>query len=393
MSGDSPPHREGSSLASPHLAIVHWLPLELYPPILNLTRFLLSDGDWRLSIFSSQNHLGRPDVVIEGASIHRYPAPGLARGRWGSLRAYLRFYLGTIKELLRTKPDVVLYVEPQSALPVFLHRLFHPSVPIFIHHHEYHDPHQFFRPGMRPARLGHLLEKRFLFPRAKWISHTNQDRLALFHKDCPTAKPEILRELPNYPPASWGAGKNVAWSVDGSKVLRFVYVGSLSMEDTYLQEFVSWFRSLPEGSATFDIYAYNCRPEVRQFLEASPSESLRFHPEGVAYDALPSVLQNYHVGLLLYRATTTNYRFNASNKLFEYLACGLDVVFPDRMLGVRPYSESPDLPRVMEWDFTAISPDALKALQHRPPGAGLRPLPTAEDALSALEESMKRALP
>jgi hypothetical protein len=93
--------------------------------------------------------------------------------------------------------------------------------------------------------------------------------------------------------------------------------------------------------------------ETRRFLsEASARCSrIRFHGEGVAYARVPEVLRGYHVGLLLHRPRTINYVYNATNKLFEYLACGLNVIDPREMLGVRPYARAAEQPRVIAWDF------------------------------------------
>ena len=52
---------------------------------------------------------------------------------------------------------------------------------------------------------------------------------------------------------------------------------------------------------------------------------------------MPALLADYDIGLILYKAHTKNYKYNAPNKLFEYLVCGLKVFYPDVMLGIKPY--------------------------------------------------------
>lgn len=49
---------------------------------------------------------------------------------------------------------------------------------------------------------------------------------------------------------------------------------------------------------------------------------------GINYSDLPGVIRAYDVGVILYNGHIANYVFNAPNKLFEYLACGLDVWSP-----------------------------------------------------------------
>ena len=58
----------------------------------------------------------------------------------------------------------------------------------------------------------------------------------------------------------------------------------------------------------------------------------------------------YDIGLILYKATTDNYRYNASNKLFEYLALNLSVMYSDKMLGIKPYEGG----RVQAFDFSQL---------------------------------------
>ena len=77
------------------------------------------------------------------------------------------------------------------------------------------------------------------------------------------------------------------------------------------------------------------------------------------------MLAQYDVGVILYRCNTTNYKYNASNKLFEYLACGLEVWYPPQMLGVKPYSQNDVFPRVMEVDYDQLGDLDLTKMQSR----------------------------
>jgi hypothetical protein len=249
-----------------------------------------------------------------------------------------------------------MYIEPHSALPVFLARFIIRRSHLIIHYHEYHSPDEFERPGMRMAKWFYRLEKRWLYPAAKWISQTNAMRLDLFLQDNPEVNSSKAVEMPNYPPAAWWEGENAAWG-DGrhcTQGLRFVYVGALSRADTYIEEAVSLIRSMGP-QASLDIYSYNFHEEARPYLLSIEDAQIRFHDEGVDYDELPRYLRNYHVGLILYRGNTPNYVHNASNKLFEYLACDLDVIYPKEMEGVKPYANTAVRPRVIECDFANMS--------------------------------------
>ncbi len=347
------------------VALIHFSPLEMYPPAMNLIRALAADG-WAVGVDTTWNRHGGKEFQISGAEIVRHPNPA-AVGGWRRAWCYVQFQVGTLVSLVRARPAAILYIEPSSSFPVYLYSLLRPGVPILIHHHEYHSEDQFWRPGMRLIRWFHLLEKRRLLGRARWVSHTNAKRLELFAVDCPMVAAGALRVLPNYPPASWREGRNEAWAVDGGP-FRFVYAGSLSLRDTFLAAFVDWLLAQPKGSVQFDIYAYNLDAETRDYLAGCGGEVVRFFAGGVDYEALPGVLRGYHAGVILYRAETLNYRFNETNKLFEYLACGLDVWYSHRMEGVRPHAREDRRPRVVECDFARLGRRDVSRLMERSVG-------------------------
>lgn len=385
---------------SKRLSIVHWMPVEIYPPTMNAARFFAGHG-WKVSLTTTHNRHSLPEFTHSGVHIYRARDPAVSSTARRAA-AYAQFHILATLRLLLDRPDAVLYFEPQSSLPVFLAGRLRDA-PVFVHHHEYHSESDFTRKGMRLARLFHREEQRSLFPRAKWISHTNAERLALFAKEHPAVDARVLRVLPNMPPASWAAAPNRAWLSPSGSTLRMVYVGSLSLRDTYLEEFVRWLESQPRGSISLDIYAYNVDAETREYLEhvsnTGQHSIVRWIHEGVAYDSLPERLRNYHTGVVFYKAHTINYRHNASNKLFEYLACGLDVVFSSQMEGIQRYASIDTIPRVIEVDFDHLDRITVRSLRNR----GSLPERTftgsAEAELAHLERDMiaatkeKRAFP
>ena len=354
---------------------------------MNLARALVRGG-FALQVHSTINRFAGQLFSCEGVVIHRGPNPALLGGI-GRLWSYVAFQGSTLMRLLLWRPDAVVYVEPSSSFPVYLYSLLRPGLRVFIHHHEYHSPDQFFRPGMRLIRWFHGLEKQRLFPRAMWVSHTNAKRLELFVADCPMVPESARRLLPNYPPASWHVGVNAAWaSTEGP--FRFVYAGSLSLKDTFVGEFVAWLLSQPKGTVQFDVYAYNLDAETRGFLEGVQGEVIRFFPKGVDYDALPQVLRQYHAGVILYRAETLNYRYNETNKLFEYLICGLDVWYSNRMEGVKPHAREHVYPRVMECDFEKMQERDWSFFLERADGLpAAPPVADAESVCAVLAEAIR----
>jgi hypothetical protein len=87
--------------------------------------------------------------------------------------------------------------------------------------------------------------------------------------------------------------------------------------------------------------------------------------EGVEYERLPEILPAYHVGIILYKGHIPNYMYNSPNKLFEYLACGLDVWFPKEMTGCYPYVTENCYPKVVRIDYQHLHEMNLTSLISR----------------------------
>jgi hypothetical protein len=372
------------------LVIVHWAPIEMYPPAMNLIRFLARGADWDITVYTTDNGFALPEFDARGVTVIRSGNPS-TKNRAAAIGRHLSYYAGTSARLVRDNPQVVMYFEPQSSFPVAVASIFR-RFKLFVHHHEYHTPNEFQNRGMRLARLFHKLEQFRLFPRARWISHTNRERLEFFLRDNSSARRESARIMPNLPPAGWPRSQGNAWSIAARQPLKLVYVGSISISDTYLQELLVWMKEQPEGSISLDVYAYNTDDETRRLLEAEARGMVRFHSGGIHYDDLPTTLSLYHTGVILYKANSLNYRHNESNKLFEYLAAGLDVMYPAAMLGVKRYSRLNINPRVIEVDFATGTNLDLQLLSSRPQSSAEPFTMTAEAAFAELEQELLEAL-
>jgi hypothetical protein len=206
---------------------------------------------------------------------------------------------------------------------------------------------------MKQVRYFHKLETSWLYPRAVWISQTNEDRLNFFYKDHPNLKKEILKVMPNYPPKEWVSHTTYQIPQFPKIPLRIIYIGSLSFQSTYLKEFCEWI-IYQKGKIRFDIYSYNLQKDVIQYLTHLSCPFINFFNEGIEYRKQPTILANYHVGMILYKPHNINFIYNAPNKLFEYLICNLDVWYPKELEGPKPYNRSDSYPKVMSLDFTNL---------------------------------------
>jgi len=368
--------------------ILHMLPLEYYPPVTNLLDVLAKDGSLTVQVFSTHNTKNRPAYSNPNIAIYRCTYPAYLKNPIGKVLAFIQYILGPLRRLMRFKPDSILYFEPHSAMPVYLYQKFvNSKVQVAIHHHEYYAKEDFNGPSMASVRWFHRLETGYLYHKAYWISQTNAQRLALFKNDHKFVKDSVLQMLPNYPPNSW---LQTAKPTIQDKPLKLLYVGALSFENTFIEEIIG-FVLAHSASVTLDIYTYNASASVKDYLHHINAPSIRFFEEGIAYNAIPELAQQYHIGLVLYKGHNLNYIHNAPNKLFEYMACGLEVWVPEVMTGCLPYLNHKERPVVRTVDYTNLNDTLLTDYQNHV-NLPFKPSPYhCEAALQPLIKALKQA--
>ena len=335
------------------LAVVHYLPLEFYPPAVNFLNAFAEKELFKTKVWTTHNNKQRQVFKSPTlTSISRTIAPKKRDNKGFRLLKYLLFNFKTFMGLLFFNPEVILYYESYSAGPVYWYlKYFSTNKRLFIHCHEYFDP-QWYAKGMSLVKLYNTYEKKYLYPNAAWISHTNAQRVAFFLADHPNIPENRVHVVENHPPESWNSisRTKTVLNKNDKKQLKFVYVGSLSLENTFIKEFCDWVIS-KNGKVTFTIYAFNTTNPTYNYLSSLHSEYINFKPGGIEYDKIPHVLSGYDIGVILYKGNTLNAKFCASNKLFEYLVCGLEVWVSKEQEGSLPYVNLASRPRVKLLDF------------------------------------------
>jgi hypothetical protein len=328
------------------------MPLEFYPPTTNLLNSLAFKNQFSVKIWTTRNNKGRKVYKNDSLNaISRTSFPNRNNHKLVRLFKYLLFNIKTFLGLLIFNPSIVMYYETYSAGPVYWYlKYFGSKKKLFIHYHEYFNQ-EWYDSGMAIVKLYYQYEKTFLLQKAEWISHTNSYRIDLFLKDHPNLLQSKLHEMKNYPPQSWSS-EEIMPNQKSSKQepLKIVYVGSLSLEHTFIKEFCIWVLN-QKGKVIFDIYAFNCSDSAIKYLRGIDSNMIKFYDRGLEYADIPKILVQYDLGVILYKATTPNAKFCASNKLFEYLVCGLDVWFSKEQLGTVPYMNYTTRPTVTAVDF------------------------------------------
>jgi len=338
------------------IALIHFLPLEYYPPATNMINYLSEElnSDIFLSVFSTHNTKKRAVYNNKSVKIYRTASSENTDYKFVRLWKYFVFQISVFFKLIIIRPEKILYYESLSSFPVFLYKRFiKHSTKIYIHYHEYVSPDEYANKSMATERFFHKLEQKFLYKNAVWISHTNTDRLNMFFYDNPNISDNILKEIPNYPPKSWKIFIPNKTSIQKSQ-LKCIYIGSLSLKNTYLKEFVTWVIA-QNGKISFDIYTYNLNLETLNFLQNLKSPYINFNSNGIEYADIPSVLKKYNVGIIFYKSYSNNVVNCVSNKFYEYYVCNLNIWFSDIMKSTMKYTSLKSEPLVIPVNFKELN--------------------------------------
>jgi hypothetical protein len=333
------------------LAIIHFQPVELYPPVMNLISALgETKSDFRAKVFttmSSGTGLRPFEVRSNRIKLIRYGRAGITLAVHARYWSYFIFFGRCLVSLIFTRPGRILYFETISCWPAYVYKRFvNKKCDVFVHYHEYTSPGEYVQ-GMKLTRIFHSLEQ-WLYPSARWVSHTNNFRMDLFQRDILPVVIANPRILPNYPPKKWSSPPRD----EIIPPVKIVYAGALSLSTMYTEAFAHWVANRG-GKVTWDIYSHNVTHDAATFLREMKSPWISIMP-GVDYNELDSVIKKYQIGVILYTGHIPNYVYNAPNKLFEYLACGLDVWFPREMKGSLPYARQDGYPKIVDLDFMSL---------------------------------------
>lgn len=337
------------------LAIFHYNPIELFPPAMNMISYLSESlgEDFEINVYTTAAGKGfKAFLPEESRNVRIYRRGGNSEGRAWIFRfsLYLWHYVFSMLHCLTRRPSHMLYIESVSGVvPLILKKYFMLRVPLFIHYHEYMSPVDYERSGI--LRRIHGMEK-LVYPAANWISHTNEDRMEMFLKDLGKGRHQgPFRIMPNFPLRSW-VGDHAKTKFSGEGILKLVYVGAVDLETMYLPEFINWVEQ-QQGRCTLDIMSNQDLSMVKKFLQDKGARHVRTG-SSVPYFQLAGILKQFDVGVILYKDTYINFVHNAPNKLFEYLAVGLDVWYPTVMLGIKPYQRSHRHPLVKAINFDTL---------------------------------------
>ena len=320
---------------------------------MNLVDFLSKNYEGKIIVLTTKNNPNNKLSVYRNESSNiiikrmRFSGSNL----FFRLTEYFFFYLESLFSLFRYNAKTVLYFESISAWSALIYkRIKGKKTNLMVHYHEYIDP-AISEEESSLSKWMHKMEKR-MYPRFSWISHTNGVRLTMFKDDnnLNHLPASIFHVVPNYPSRSWMIGSNN--NCLNEKVKKLVFVGSLGYDNMYLQELVEWLK-VHEEEFTLDVYSYNIDEKSKLLLINSYLKNVRYC-DGCNYDELPEVLKNYHIGLDIYKPYALNHIHGVSNKVFEYLACGLDVWFSTDKHQTLEYIKKDIYPKLVPVNFNQM---------------------------------------
>lgn len=370
------------------IAYLHALPIEYYPPAINTLRILASHPGWSVRAWSTDNARGLDEFRDDCLSVARPWSANPDDPMPVRLASHAVWNTRSAIGIAEWKPDALISVEPHSALAAWLYyKILRGSAPLLIHHHEYYSSSDFQAPGMRSLRRPGRLERSDLFPRATWISQTNPSRMRLLRERTPQITDAQARILPNYPPSKWVERARTARALRENSPLRLVYLGSASLEDTFIEQVLEWVAANPQKT-TLHIVGDNVSPRVWEYADSLNAPNITTERSGIEYDKLPELLKTFDAGLVLYKGNTENFVHNVPNKAIEYLAAGLEVWYPPEMAAMQLFHRDNPSLAMREVDFrTASFPDPSDVHQARI--ANEFPF-TAESATEQLVEHLER---
>ena len=312
------------------IAVLHYQPLEKYPPIMNFIHHLeINNISCEVFTTNTNNNWFNSKFII-----HRFGS--FSKNAVVRYCTYINYNLITFLQLLFYKPTKIIYYETYSALPVYWYKRLFKATPIFIHFHEYFSPKEKQESSYYVKYL--LKREAYLLKKANWISQTNEERMELFQKDNPFINQSVCHIFPNYPPANW---QNLAQINKTHRIQvtckKIIYIGALGIKSTYIEAFAKWVHQ-QNGAYYFDIFSDNIEKEVMEMIASLKSPFISIKPS-INYFDLPSILTSYDIGAVLYNGIIPNHIFSVPNKVFEYLVCGLEVWYSADLITTAKFQE------------------------------------------------------
>lgn len=344
--------------------IFHFLPLEIFPPVLNFTSYCADNGLGKFPITVITTYPDDKLQLYKNKNITIIRCKSIDASSSNIVKAfrYFKIYSIALYYLLRLRPKVILYFETLSSLPPLIYKWVFKKSKLYIHYHEIVTLAE-LSSGRTLNKFLNNLEKKF-YDKASWISQTNQERVNIFLRqyniDFEESKHKVL---PNYPSKLWFNFNESDTSLEaaleeGKDVIKLLHIGALSFDGMYLKELIEEFGN----KKAYEIHFYSHTKDVDIINKLRSYKNIKFNGS-INYNDIPTLRRKFDVGLVLYKGKSLNFKYNAPNKIFEYLALDLDVWCSNKLVTAKDYVISDTYPKMLMVDFENLSSmDVKKAL-------------------------------
>jgi glycosyltransferase involved in cell wall biosynthesis len=314
----------------PPLLVVFYANPAQYPPTYNAIRLLSEHFRVRLVC----RNVERATIAWpEGVRIDRVGPEGSTAGRIAAsaaekAREYAGFALAVRRALAEDRPAVAYAYDPHAIVAL---RLAGCRAPIVYQRHEVEE---LDRLGHRS--LGAWISRGALRfgRRAALLVFPDEHRAAYYTRFAAGGPPPLV--VPNFPLlAVFPAIEDLPARIERRwQKKEIFYRGSIG-PSTGVREAIRALEHT-DPAVSLRVCGFGAPEFARELdaLAASIGAADRYVNEGfvTSYEALNERTRDASLGVLLYRADSTNLRHtvSAANKLYEYAACALPAVVPDR---------------------------------------------------------------
>ena len=276
------------------LVIVHYAPVDLYPPVQNLISELVGEPNLEVRLITGYPYLS--DFVNV-----RSPRGWFAYERFPWLH-HLWWFFTLWKKAWVWKHEKWLLYEANS-YPALL--ALASERDIWLHFHEYR----------RPKNPESILERwyetriRSFLHKTYRVSHVTDARIKLLKEELGQSSDVKFERMWNCPRFQWADG-----ALKSDELPKTIVVVGALGKSCWASEVIESMKK--QNKYTLHVYGKD---------SFTSTERVQFKG-WVNYSELPSVLERYRVGLVWYNGNSTNVKTSISNKIFEYLHSGLHVL-------------------------------------------------------------------
>ena len=296
----------------------------LFPPTFNAIHLLAEAFD---EIFVLEVGNKPIDETLYPSNVSIYTISKKENTYLGKLRTFQKFLSGYRKHAGKLKPDLVLFYDAMCVMTVYLCKPFlRNSIAYWYHNHDVVQKQ--FLTGISLLRLSYFFERRIM-KHLDIFSLPSDERKIYFNMRFFKG---IYHFIPNFP--SIKIFPPILNEVKDQSSLRIIYQGNINVGHG-IEELINLLpleinkKPVFLGLIGFVFGDYRRKMEV-VINARNLSEYVKFY-DPVPYPELRAITNEFHIGLAVYtKVDPMNSTLGtASNKIYEYTACGLPFLYYD----------------------------------------------------------------